>query len=201
MHRDRGYKGAKQLHRKIRTAIDGGPKELLAAMNMFGNVHESFVGNFEPATILASLGRAAVASGATQNKLLLPFALAFVALRSMVVEMVETDDVPRSPGVRRYFTEAIWTLGAMQHRTACPSHRLNPQRQGKRNGREVEQRLLQNCVDATDLLLKFWAATDAFLERIRVCEFVKCGRFFLDRGTTRRGRFCGVAHRVAAHRS
>jgi len=106
MHRDRGYKGAKQLHRKIRAAIDGGPKELLAAMNMFGNVHESFVGNFEPATILASLGRAAVASGATQNKLLLPFVLAFVALRSMVVEMVESDDVPRSPEVRRYFTEA-----------------------------------------------------------------------------------------------
>jgi len=201
MHRHRGSKGARQLHRKIRAATDGGPKELLAAMNSFGNVHESFVGNFESASILAGLQHAGVASGATQNKLLLPFAQAFLALRAMVVEMVETDEGPRSPGVRRYFTEAICTLGAMQHRTACPSHRPNPQRQGKRNGREVEQRLLKNCVDATDLLLKFWAANDAFLERIRVCEFGKCGRFFLDRGTARQGRFCGVAHRVAAHRS
>src|SRR5262249_41185881 len=150
-------------------------------------------------TILAGLRQAGLASSATQNKLLMPFALVFLALRSMVVEMVESG-VPRSPEVRRYFTEAIGTLGAMQHRTACPSRRPNPQRHGKRNEREGKQRLLQNCVAATDLLLAFWAASDTFLERIRVCEFVKCGRFFLDRGTAHRGRFCRVAHRVAVHR-
>ena len=200
MHRDRGYKGARQLHRKIRAAIDGGPKKLLAAMNFFGNVHESFVGNFEPAAILAGLRQAGLPSRGTQNKLLMPFALAFLALRSMVVEMVESS-VLRSPAVRRYLTEAICILGAMQHQIACPNHRPSPQRQGKRNGREVEQRQLQNYVDATNLLLAFWAANDSFLERIRVCGFVKCGRFFLDRGTARRGRFCKVAHRVAAHRS
>src|SRR5262252_1003802 len=107
MLRHRGYKGAKQLHKKIRAAIDGGPKELAAAMNVFGNVHESFVGNFEPATILVGLRQAGLTRGATQDKLLMPFALAFLALRSMVVEMVESG-VPRSPGVRRYFTEAIF---------------------------------------------------------------------------------------------
>jgi hypothetical protein len=191
----RRYKGGKGLHKRIRAAIAGGPKEWLEVLNAF----ERPGGDEVDYSDLARVARKVLKSPARLRQhakririevVLLPLLIAFNCLRSMIMTMV-ADGNPRSALARNLLADAI--RGLMDWNDRKDTRRPLPA--------DTATAISYGCDEAIELLLSFWAADEGFLCRLRMCEYKKCSApYFLDRAPARHARFCSPSHRALSHR-
>ena len=235
----RRYKGGKGLHKRIRAAIAGGPKELLKALNeLRRNRHKTATapdvhvtaaqstklpGSTDGQDLRELIGRVLREHNAFRdddrltsvdqrldesiNRVLSGYLLELKEpaedlfrhddeLTLMVTDcllwsagkvidsMIQEGD-PRSKAVVRIVLEEIhWLKDRAIDFSKAPSH------------------LSRHFDLAAAFLLALWAASDAFLRRVRRCHYVKCrAPYFLDRAPAGHARFCSLSHRARFHKA
>jgi hypothetical protein len=235
----RRYKGGKGLHKRIRAAIAGGPKELLKALNELSrNRPETATAPDAHATAAHSTGLPGSADdqglseligrvlrehnffrdddGLTSTDQRLDESINRVlggylqelkepakdlfrdddeltlmatncllwSARKIIDSMIQEGD-PRSKAVVWIILEEIhWLKDRAIDFSKAPSY------------------LSLHFDMAAAFLLALWAASDAFLGRVRRCHYVKCRTpYFLDRAPAGHARFCSPSHRARSHKA
>ncbi len=215
-------KGWKALQKTIRAAVDGGPKELLEALNFV--LEGPSVRSQTAWIIFTRVGPSVEIPVYNWSRRQLPIDPTTVGDRSGVLlvgqralrEMADRtirEATPRCNSARECLKVAIYGLWiiveafkkALDAPPGSPLYEVGVRLSKgalKYNKKAFIEEYSRDCELAVDMLLTFWAAPEVWLQRLRKCKYSKCRKpYFLDRSAGRHARFCKDAHRVASSRS
>lgn len=136
---------------------------------------------------------------------LLPVFLALGAIRAIADVTIGTG-IPKSQKAREILRREQYALGRSRDLILQALPRELPPVDSPdlaEVAKQVEEYrgLLDHIDRAMDLLNSFWSAPEAWLRRLRRCQYVGCrSPYFLDRAAAGHARYCSTNHRVYANR-